>query len=494
MGIIFRQSVKSSLYSYIGVLIGFVTVGFLMPKYLTQEEIGLRMQIQSYAFLISSIIAFGIPQTIVRMFPHFSNAKNKDHGILSLLSLISFASTLVFALAFHFVGKLFLKSDIENSEIFAEHYALILPFTIATLLFISLDGYASAVKESTIGTFVKDVILRIGILAALIVYILFDEVNYSDFINTYTALQYVPLLFIILFLARKGRFQITNSISFPSSKIKKEFFSVSLFNWVNVISGVAVVSVDSIMLSKLTGSADVGVYTTVNFFASLMVIPVKGLGKITNSIIAEHFKNENLQAIKSIYDKSAINFLIIGLFLFGNLMLLIPFIFNVVLKGYSTGIGVLVFIGMANLLKMATGVKFLLIGNSKFYKWNTLFLSTFIISLIITNFIFIPIYGIKGAAIASLISSFIHQMIGVVFVKTKFNFWPFDSQYAKSLLIFLPLFIGVYFVPMPIEDKFGAIVKSSIFSLTTIYLIWKWRISEDLNQKLTEIIKTLKGN
>lgn len=493
MGIIFRQSIKSSIYSYLGVAIGFLTVGVLMPKFLTQEEIGLRMQIQSYAFFISSIIAFGIPQTIIRMFPHFSNSENTDHGILSLLGLISFFSTLLFTLGFKLGGQYFFRADIQNSEIFSQYYHLILPFTIATLLFISIDGYASAVKESTIGTLLKDVVLRIGVLSALLLFIFFDEINYSDFITVFTALQFLPVFFIILFLSRKNRFSLTKSISFPSPKVKKEFLSVSLFNWVNVISGVAVVSIDSIMLSKLTGSAEVGIYTTVNFFASLMIIPVKGLSKITNSIIAEHFKNNNLKAIKSIYDKSAINFLIIGMFLLGNLLLLIPFIFNVILKDYAAGIGVLIFIGLANLLKMATGVKFILIGNSQFYKWNTLILIIFIITLVITNLIFIPIHGITGAAIASLISSIIYQLTGVLFVKKKFDVWPFELNYFKAFFILTSIFITVYLIPLSVIPEFGSIVKSSVFSILAITIILKLKISTELNQKLSEAIELFKN-
>jgi O-antigen/teichoic acid export membrane protein len=493
MGIIFRQSVKSSIYSYVGVVIGFITVGFLMPKFLTQEEIGLRMQIQSYAFLMSSIIAFGIPQTIIRMFPHFSNTENKNHGVLTLLGLISFSSTLLFTLAFNYFGAFFFRADIQNSEIFAQHYHLILPFTIATLLFISLDGYAVALKESTIGTFMKDVVLRIGILLALLAYLFFDNVNYTDFINAFTALQFIPVLFIILFLSRKKLFPITKSISFPSTAIKKEFFSVSIFNWVNVISGVAVVSIDSIMLSKFTGSAEVGIYTTVSFFAGLMIIPLKSLAKITNSVVAEHFKHNNLTAIKSIYNESVINFLIIGMFLLGNLLLLIPFIFNVILKDYSAGIGVLIFIGLANLIKMATGVKFILIGNSPYYRWNTLLLSAFIISLVITNLIFIPMYGIVGAALASLISSFIHQVFGILFVKKKFDIWPFNLVFLKVFLAFLILGVVVYSIPLPLPQEFNALLKATLFSSISLLLIWTSKIIPTLNEQVIQLFNRLKN-
>lgn len=492
MGVIFRQSFKSSVYSYIGVLIGFITVGYLMPRYLTQDEIGLRMQIQSYALLISSIIAFGIPQTIVRMFPHFVNAELKNHGILTLLALISFTSTLIFAIGFHFLGAYFLKSDIENSLLFAQHYKLILPFTIATLFFITIDGYATATRESTIGTFLKDIVLRIGILLALITFAFFEGFSFNEFINTYTLLQFAPILILILFLSKKNLFPISRTFSFPSKKLKTEFISVSFYSWVNIISSVAVISIDSIMLSKIGGSADVGIYTTVNFFASLMLIPKRGLGKITNAIIADHFKNGNTSAIESIYEKSTTNFLIMGLFLFGNLIFIIPFIFKVVIKGYDAGLSVLIFIGLVNLIKMATGVKFILISNSKYYRWNTILLSTFMFSLVITNLIFIPRFGITGAAIASLISSAIHHLVGVFFVKTKLKFWPFSPQYFQAILLFLVVGVILHFIKFPVEPVISGFIKSFLYSSIMVFMVWKLKLSPDLNEKLRELLILLK--
>ncbi|MGM0409102.1 MAG: hypothetical protein ACQERU_14065, partial [Bacteroidota bacterium] len=41
MGIIIRQSIKGSIWSYIGVGIGFITTAYLFPEYLTTDVIGL---------------------------------------------------------------------------------------------------------------------------------------------------------------------------------------------------------------------------------------------------------------------------------------------------------------------------------------------------------------------------------------------------------------------------------------------------------------------
>lgn len=41
MGIIIKQSIKGTIFSYIGVVLGFVTVGLLWPKLLNADQIGL---------------------------------------------------------------------------------------------------------------------------------------------------------------------------------------------------------------------------------------------------------------------------------------------------------------------------------------------------------------------------------------------------------------------------------------------------------------------
>ena len=41
MGLIAKQTIKGSIYSYLGAFIGFVNVALLMPQIFTTDEIGL---------------------------------------------------------------------------------------------------------------------------------------------------------------------------------------------------------------------------------------------------------------------------------------------------------------------------------------------------------------------------------------------------------------------------------------------------------------------
>ena len=493
MGIIFRQSFKSSIYSYIGALIGFLNVGFLMTRFLTPAEIGVRMQIQSYSIIISSFIAFGIPYSVVRMFPHFKDEKTKNRGLLTLLGIIALISITIFFIGFYFLGDWILADDLKKSALFSQYYQLILVFTTANLFFLFIDSYATANKESTIGIFAKDIVLRVFIFFLLLSFIFIDTIHFKEFILGFSYLQWVPVIFILLFLIKKNLLHFTREISFPSLAIKKEFIDVSIFNWVNVLSAVAIASVDSIMLSKIEGSESVGVYTILFFFAGLMLIPIKSLGKITNSIVAEKFKEQKLEEIASLFQKSALNPFIIGLFLFGNLIIVTPFVFQIVLKNeYNSGFWVLVFLAMANLIKMSSGVKFIIISNSKYFKWTTSFQAFFVLLLVSTNLIFIPIYGVNGAALASLISSLIYHISGLIFLKQRLNMWPFTKKHLNLLGVFIITGGVIYLLPDFDYPIIASIIKSGIFSiLFTVYILIS-RISPEIDGQVSTILNKFK--
>ena len=493
MGIIFRQTLKSSIYSYVGVLFGFITAGWLMPKFLSPEEIGVIRLIQYYAMFISSIIGIGVPQSLIKMFPHFENNRNKHHGFVALITALTFLAILMFSILFIEFGDRFLMKDFENSDLFHQFYLFILPFTIATVLFTLYDSYATANKESTIGVFLKDFILRILTLGLLGAFIFFPHFNYAYLVSSITYVQFIPVILILAFLAWKKLLPLTTKISFPSNTIRNEFFSVAGFNWVNGLSSVAVVTIDSIMISKLVNTSEVGIYTTVTYYASIMLIPNKSLGKIATSVISRHFKDEDSSAIESIYKKSALSLFILGLFLFGNLIFALPFIFNIVLSPeFSSGIWVLIFLALSNLFKMSTGVKFSLIFTSKYYKWSTAMFVGYLILIVTSNFLFIPKMGIVGAAIASLIATTLFHVSGLLFVKSKFGYWPFNGSFVKVAAIFLPIVSLLFIAPNLNYPVLMGIAKGMVFSGLFLAFMYQQKVSPEINQPVDKFLNKIR--
>ncbi|HJN05985.1 MAG TPA: hypothetical protein QF480_05170, partial [Bacteroidales bacterium] len=89
MGIIKKQSISGTIYSYVGVVLGFITTGLLYPQIFTTEEIGLLRILVSYSLLFAQFAGLGINTVTIKLFPYFRNYERKHHGYLGLALLVS---------------------------------------------------------------------------------------------------------------------------------------------------------------------------------------------------------------------------------------------------------------------------------------------------------------------------------------------------------------------------------------------------------------------
>ena len=83
MGVVIRQSFITTVLTYVGVVIGYVNVLILFPKFLTPEEIGLVRLIPSAAFLLLPLAQLGLAQCTVRYYPAFEKKKNGPGELLA---------------------------------------------------------------------------------------------------------------------------------------------------------------------------------------------------------------------------------------------------------------------------------------------------------------------------------------------------------------------------------------------------------------------------
>ena len=94
MGIVVRQSIYSSIISYVGVVIGYVNLLYLYPKYLLPEQIGLFRTIQDAAILFTPFAQFGLTQSIFRFYPQLVKDQKSSHTFITLMALMALAQTL----------------------------------------------------------------------------------------------------------------------------------------------------------------------------------------------------------------------------------------------------------------------------------------------------------------------------------------------------------------------------------------------------------------
>ncbi|NJL11850.1 MAG: membrane export protein, partial [Microscillaceae bacterium] len=80
MGIIIRQSTRSSLISFAGIGISAFTILWLYPRYLTREQIGMLTFLEAAAWTFLSFGSLGVFNIADRFFPYFRQSQDARHN------------------------------------------------------------------------------------------------------------------------------------------------------------------------------------------------------------------------------------------------------------------------------------------------------------------------------------------------------------------------------------------------------------------------------
>ena len=172
MGIIQRQSIKNFFTGYVGVLIGFVNIIVIQPRFLSPEELGLTRVLYSFALFLSTFVPMGISNIAIRFFPEFKNPEKRHHGFFGFMlsgSIIGFAITAVVLFLFR---EVIIAQYAAKSQLFADFFYWVFPFTFLLSFATQLNLYCYSIFKSTVPGFINDVIVRLGIIAVVSLYYL----------------------------------------------------------------------------------------------------------------------------------------------------------------------------------------------------------------------------------------------------------------------------------------------------------------------------------
>jgi O-antigen/teichoic acid export membrane protein len=259
------------------------------------------------------------------------------------------------------------------------------------------------------------------------------------------------------------------------------------------------------MLAALLGLKETGVYTIAFFIGTVIEVPRRSLSSIVTPLIAEAWKNDNLLKIKELYIKTSINQLIIGSWIFLGVWLNIDDLFSLIHNGdiYKVGKYVVFFIGLSKLIDMLASVNSEIIFTSVYFRFNFYLSLVLVILTIVTNYIFIPIYGIIGAAMATAFSVLLFNVIKFIFIWLKFKMQPFSSKTLICIGISTTCYFVVFYMPAisPFLPKtFPSVLliladilqRSVILTVLFFALTFSTKISKDLNDLSFKLLSFFK--
>ncbi len=488
MGIIQKQAISGSIYSYIGVLLGFLITGVIAPRLLSTEENGVIKLLVSYSGILAIIGSLGFVSVINRLFPYFRSRDSKHNGFFLLMTIVTLFGFLLTLIIFYtFRSSFFYQSAGEENKVLETYLGFIPVLTFFILLFLMFDNYARVLYNAVIGTISKELIQRILILAVFIFYFL-KYFNFDYFVAFYVLCFAFPPFLLFSYLLVKREVSFVPKFGFISKSFMTEIVDVAMFGLIAGFANIAILSVDSIMVSQMISVSATGIYSITFFFGTLVIIPSRAMKKIASPIIAESWKNNDVETVKDVYYKSTIIQFIIGLLLFigiwaniDNILILLP-------PEYAPGKYVILFIALANLMEMTAGITTTILNTSVYYRYMSWFMAVLILLLIVTNYIFIPIMGIVGAAVASALSYLIFILLRFFLIKRKFKMQPYNIRFVFVLIIGIVVYGISLLVPTLEPYYLDIVVRSGVITVIYLALVIFSRISHDLNNQLKAFI------
>ncbi len=436
MGIIEKQTIKGSFFSYLGVALGFVTVGILWPKLLDPEQIGLINFLIAISAILAHVASLGINTIAVRLFPYFRNDQNKHSGFLSMALIFVSSGTILVLLYYLIFKEKIVENNMGKSALVADYVWFIIPFTIATLLYNLFDSLHKVTYNGVIGIFVKDFLFRVLNLVLIGLYAWF-AFRFRLFLNIYFILFSFPALVLIIALYRGHQFNLKFNFSFLTKDMGRTLADVSFFGILGGMGHIAISNIDKIMINRFIDLEATGIYSIAFLFGSIITIPSRPLSKIATTIISESWKKNDTETIKSIYSKSCLNQFIFGGLVFLLVWMNLDVVFMLIPPEYEAGRFVILFVALTGVVEMATGLNGIIIASSKYYRYQSVFTFFLLLLVVLTNLIFIPRFGITGAALASLLSAIIYNSVRAGFLFLKFRLQPFNYRFLIILGVML---------------------------------------------------------
>lgn len=491
MGVIKRQTIRGSVYSYLGVLVGFFTTALIMPRLMSQEQIGLTAIFVAVSGLYSQFSTLGFTKVIERMFPYFRDADKNHNGFVFLSVAVGFIGFTISLISFFVLKPYIIESNVEKSPLLVKYIYYLIPLIFFRMFFLILDSYNKMLFDATTGTFLSDLLYRVGNLFLLVAYF-FHLINFSQYIFGFVVVLSFPAVYLAGLLIYRKQFNLQPNLPFIKPELRKEMISLSFFGIISGLSAVALLNIDTIMLNEYFNLSVTGVYAISFFFGTIILIPSKALGKISSTIIADAWKDNDLKTIDDIYYKSSINQLFAALLLFILMVTNLHNIFKILPPEYGGGEWVIILIALSNLIVASTGVSVQIIGTSHKYKIQTYSMGVLVVLVVIFYMIFIPLWGMNGAALGSLLSVAGAALLRVFYLQRNMKLFPYRIVHLKCMAIGLLAFtIGKI---IPVFDHFiiDLFIRCSAISVVFVSLSYAFRISDDLNLMADKFLKYLR--
>ena len=500
MGTIQKQSINSSLFILLGFIIGAINILILFPRFFTPAEIGLTRAIIDISLTLSVLCTLGSLPVIYKFFPFYNDYTGIEKNDLPMITAIACAIGFTITCLVGYFAKDFIIRKLGKSPEFASFFYTVYPYTFFLLLFMWLEVFGWCLKKTALTNFLRETAIRI-LTTILILLFAFKVIDLQLFIHLFCLLYLLPAVVLLITLIRSGKWKLNIiPLSSVTKRLKKRMFTFSMFLFGVQFLNVLARTNDTFLVIGLRGLAETGIFSIALYVSAGMEIPQRSLTSISIPILAESWKNKDMQRISSIYAKSVSNLLVIALAMFGliwlNIHNLVSFLNHLASKGggnYEV-ISSLVFVmGLSKVLDLSTGVNGQIIGTSNYWRFDFYTNVFYTVLSIPLNFVLIKYFGLMGLAYSNLIALSLYNSSRYIFLYKKFGMQPYQLKHLIVLVICLCIYAGIHYLPQASNLYLDILFRSCLFVLLFAPVVYITKVAPDLIKIVSDRISFLKS-
>lgn len=476
MGIVIRSSLRNAISQYTGIALGAVNTMFLFPYLYGAEFMGQVNTLLASASIFASLGHLGLPHALVSFFPRWARHRQAQFFSFSLVLLA--LSSVLFLLSLGIYIALYKDGQYE--------VAYLAPIALGMLFFELYAALAQNQLRTVIPEFLRHVFRRIiislGLAAAY-----FWALSPQNFLMLLGAGYLVQALIIMVYARTNTQSWQWPSRKFPLTSVLRYSFFISL----TASAALLINRLDILMISGMIGDAEVAYYSVAFFMASLIASPAKAMTSTVRPLLAQAWARNDRQYLNNLYRRSATNQLLLGWSMFLVIWINLDWILLLLKPDFRDIRWVFFWIGMGQVVNTAAGPNGLILILSKKYDHNFYAGLLLIVISVFCNLWLIPIWGITGAAIATLIAMIIYNFLRSYLVARYFKLWPYDNNFFKATSILILLSAALVYFPSFYPANWMAFIINLILGISGIvFLIFYSDAGAEIKSLLLKMFKS----
>ncbi|MGM0635961.1 MAG: lipopolysaccharide biosynthesis protein [Bacteroidota bacterium] len=472
--------------TYVGFAIGAANVLFLYPNFMTPAYYGLVTFLLSAANLVWPVMAMGLHNTIIKFFSYYKNPVDKDKLLSIALIFPLIIGSVIGGIGFFSYDYILRYFEGEN-ELVQSYAWLIFIIALVSAYFEVFFAWARVFLKSTFGNVVKEIYHRVGV-SVLLLLLYFQIISLDFFIYALVAVYFSRMLIMMIYA-----FKIhlpTFQFQFPSNK--KALIRYAGLIFIAGTVAVALFDLDKVMIEHFMPIENVSIYGIAIYIATVIHVPSKAMHQITSPITAQYLNENNTVKLKDLYQRSSVTLLVVSGLIFLLIITNIQQLYQIIPEDYHAGISIVLLISLVKLSDNLLGNNNAILFNSDHYRVVLLLGIIFVVVAFILNLVWIPTYGIYGAAYATFTAFMLYNSFKLWFVNFKFGIHPFTSKTTLVLLVILSFALAFYFWDFVFHPIINIGLKSLVLVSLYLLLVFQLKFSEDISNLLTKLKNQIK--